>query len=77
MNKESKKHESDIAYFLVFCIEQYAHRHCIPGEDAAEMIFRSGTSEYLTDNYDVLHTQSCQWLMEDVDERVSKSDNKV
>ena len=73
MNKQIEKYEADKAYFLTFCIEQYAHRHELTGKDAAEEIFKSGTAEYLNDNFEVLHTQSSQWLMEEVDERVKQS----
>ena len=73
MNKELKSLEDDKAYFLAFCIEQYAHSHDLTGEVAAERIFKSGTAEYLADNFEVLHTQSKQWLMEEVDERIKQS----
>ena len=27
-----------------------------------------GVLDYLSENFDVLHTQSCQWLIEDIEE---------
>lgn len=63
------KQEFDKAYFVSFCIEQYKHHTGISGEEAAERLFRAGIAEYLNDNFEVLHTQSVQWLMEEIDER--------
>ncbi|GEM_PF-4842878 len=36
----------------------------------AENALVAGVSEYLNDNNEVLHTQSCQWLMDEIDERL-------
>ena len=72
MNQQSNKKETDRAYFLAFCIEQYAHCHLLSGEEAADKIFKSGTAQYLTDNFEVLHTQSSQWLVEEINERVKQ-----
>ena len=64
------KQEIDKSYFLSFCIEQYKQNKGISGQEAAEIIFGSGLAAYLTDNFEVLHTQSRQWLMEEIDERL-------
>lgn len=67
------KQEIDKSYFLAFCIEQYKQWRGISGSEAAEIIFLSGVAEYLTDNFEVLHTQSRQWLMEEIDERLKQN----
>ncbi|MCQ2209554.1 MAG: DUF3791 domain-containing protein [Paludibacteraceae bacterium] len=64
--------EEDKAYFLTFCIEQFKNVRGISGREAAEIIFSSGVAEYLVENFEVLHTQSCQWLMEEIEERLKK-----
>lgn len=69
---ELKKSDIDKSYFLTFCIEQYKKSRGISGSEAAEIFFSSGVAEYLVDNYDVLHTQSCQWLIEEIDERLKR-----
>lgn len=74
LRKMSKK-EIDKSYFVSFCIEQYKKHAGITGEQAAALIFRSGIAEYLNDNYEVLHTQSRQWLLEEMDERLKTSEN--
>lgn len=64
MNKKNL----DIAYFLSFCIEQYKKEKGISGADAARLLNRYGVLEYLKEHFDVLHTQSKQWLLADIDD---------
>lgn len=60
------KKELDIAYFVSFCIEQYKVYAGKDGATIAEDFFSNGVSDYLADNYEILHTQSRQWLMEEI-----------
>ncbi|MBR1557642.1 MAG: DUF3791 domain-containing protein [Prevotella sp.] len=62
------KHDQDIAHFLSFCIEQYKTDKGISGSESAEILARYGVLDYLADHYEVLHTQSRQWLLEDIDD---------
>ena len=68
------KQEMDKSYLLTFCIEQFKQSRGITGAEASEIIFSSGIAEYLTDNFGVLHTQSRQWLMEEIEERLKKQE---
>lgn len=60
-----------MAYFLSFCIEQYKNKKYLSGTDAIAVLGKYGVLEYLADHYEMLHTQSRQWLMEDIDEYIS------
>ncbi len=62
-----RKHQ-DIAYFISFCIEQYKNAKGLTGEQAMRTLDEYGVLEYLEEHFDVLHTQSHQWIMEDIDE---------
>lgn len=62
------KHDQDIAYFLSFCIEQYKADKGISGSESAKILACYGVLDYLADHYEVLHTQSRQWLLEDIDD---------
>ncbi len=64
--------EDSIPLFLSFCIEQYKKSKGIPGEDAMEILMRTGTLNYLEENYEVIHTQSPQWILEEINEYVSQ-----
>ena len=61
-----------IPLFLSFCIEQYKNAHNISGAQAMQTLTSSGTIDYLEKNYEVLHTQSPQWILEEMDEYVIK-----
>ena len=62
--------EDTIPLFLSFCIEQYKVHKSISGKQAMELLSATGTIDYLERNYDVLHTQSPQWLIEEIDEYI-------
>ena len=61
-----------IPLFLSFCIEQYKNAHHISGAQAMQTLTSSGTIDYLEKNYEVIHTQSPQWILEEMDEYVIK-----
>lgn len=71
------KKKQDIAYFLSFCIEQYKNAHGMSGSEAMERLNQHRVLEYLVDHYEILHTQSRQWIMEDIDEFISLHKNKT
>lgn len=61
------KEEIDKSFFWAFCIEQYKTQKGIDGAKVATLFFDKGVAEYLMDNFEVLHTQSRQWLIEEID----------
>lgn len=70
------KQEQDKSYFVAFCIEQYKAAKGMDGADVAQLFFQNGVASYLADNFDVLHTQSRQWLMEEIDEYLKQNEGK-
>ena len=68
MSKETK----DKSFFLAFCIEQYKQAKGMSGTEVAEMFFATGLATYLTDNFEVLHTQSHHWIIEEIDEYLER-----
>lgn len=70
------KRDNDISYFVAFCIEQYKNAKGIDGAEAASLFFSTGVSDYLAENFEVLHTQSRQWLMEDIDALIERRKSK-
>lgn len=61
------KKELDISYFISFCIEQYKMRYHLSGTKTINLFDRYNVLSYLSDNFEVLHTQSHQWLIEEID----------
>ena len=44
------------------------------GANVAQLFFAKGVASYLADNFEVLHTQSRQWLIEEIDEYLSQKE---
>lgn len=68
MNKEITKKELDIVYFISFCIEQYKVHISASGAEVMDLFDKYGVTEYLFENFEVPHTESHQWLIEEIDE---------
>jgi hypothetical protein len=60
------KKEQDILYFISFCIEQYKHEMGMSGSEVMDLFDRNGLLDYLSENYEVLHTQGHRWLIEEM-----------
>jgi len=65
------KKESDILYFVSFCIEQYKMYKGLSGSETMKLFDEYGITDYLAQNYDVLHTQGVQWLIQDIEELIN------
>ena len=70
------KSKQDIAYFLAFCMEQYKQAKGLSGQEVLNVFDRYGILEYLSEYYDVLHSQSRQWIIEDIEEFISIRNTK-
>ena len=64
------KKEKDIALFVAFCIEEYGAAKGMSGEQVLDLFSKYGLVDYLSEFYDVLHTQGRQWLIEEIDEYI-------
>lgn len=69
MNKNLR----DIAYFISFCIEQYKNEKNINEDEVISIFSENNILDYLNEHYEVLHTQSRQWLIAEIDEIINKS----
>lgn len=70
------KFEKDIALFVAFCIEEYRAAKGMSGEQVLDLFSKYGLVDYLSEFYDVLHTQGRQWLIEEIDEYIEIRRNK-
>ncbi len=70
------KFEKDIALFVAFCIEEYGAAKGMSGEQVLDLFSKYGLVDYLSESYNVLHTQGCQWLIEEIDEYIEIRRNK-
>lgn len=60
--------QTNISYFVSFCVEQYKNAKQLTGKEAMEQLDKYGVLEYLAENYEILHTQNHHWILEDIDE---------
>lgn len=70
------KEEKDIALFVAFCIEEYGAAKGMSGEQVLDLFSKYGLVDYLSEFYDVLHTQGRQWLIEEIDEYIENRKEK-
>ena len=68
MEKESSK---SICYFVTFCIEQYKRSKGMSGSDVVTFFDQYGVLEYLSNNYETLHTQDYRWVLDDIDQYIA------
>ena len=68
---DMSKRDADILFFVAFCLESYKNKHGMTGEDVSALFDRNDIKKYLSDNYDILHTQSMPWILEEIEEKLS------
>ena len=66
--------KQDIAYFLSFCIEQYKVAKSLTGNEAMTLLSGYSVLACLEEHYEALHTQSRQWLVEEIDDFIRERD---
>lgn len=72
MNKKDK----DIALFVSFCIEEYGVAKGMTGEQVLDLFSQYGVTDYLCKCFEPLHTQSRQWLIEEIDDFIGIRKNQ-
>ena len=65
------KKKQDIGYFLSFCIEQYKHAKGMDGAEVIDTFAKYDVFDYLNTHFEILHTQSRQWILGDIDEYIN------
>ena len=65
--------EKKINDFIIFCMEIYKSKKKITGKESFDLFEKYGLFEYLTDGYDMLHTQGSEWLINDIDEYLKRA----
>lgn len=68
--------DESIPMFITFVIEQFKNAKGISGAEAAQILAQAGVLAHLEEYYDVLHTQSAQWLIAEVSEMVDNFNSK-
>ena len=61
-------YQDTITFFISFCVEIYKNARGCSGAEAYATLSSAGVLDYLEKNYEVLHTQSHQWILEEIHE---------
>jgi hypothetical protein len=62
VNKEEKLIE-----YVSFCIENFKITHGMKGKDVANLFSEYKVIDFLTEGYDVMHTQGKEYLIEEIE----------
>ena len=62
----------EVFEFYTFCLENYAVRKGISGMRAWLLFKEMGADEYITSNYDLLHTQGLEYILDDIQRYINR-----
>ena len=60
--------DEKIMKFQVFCIEIFKCHHSLSGQTVVKLFEKYGVLDYLSENFDVLHTVGENYIVNDIDE---------
>ena len=63
--KKARFYKSELQ-FLIFCIEQYRLYYNLTSAAVLSMFIRYGVDKFLRDNFEVLHSQSEEYILEEI-----------
>ena len=58
--------------FYAYCLENYAISKRISGMRAWVLFKETGADEYIIDNYDLLHTQGMEYVLDDIQRYINR-----
>ena len=58
--------------FYTYCLENFAATKHLSGISAWVLFKESGADEYITDNYDLLHTQGLEYVLDDIQRFINR-----
>ena len=70
------ENDSKIYKFIIFCLEHYRHFRNVTAMEALSSFRKTGVFQYLADGYEVLHTQSRDYLVRDIDDFILNHSSK-
>ena len=71
-NRQRRNVPDAVFEFYTYCLENYAIRNQISGLRAWVAFKESGADDYVIDNYDLLHTQGLEYVLDDIRRFIDK-----
>jgi len=71
-NRQNREVPKEVFEFYTYCLENYAIRKQMSGMRAWVLFKESGVDEYVIDNYDLLHTQGLEYVLDDIQRFINR-----
>lgn len=71
-NRQRRNVPDAVFEFYTYCLENYAIHNQISGMRAWVAFKESGADDYVIDNYDLLHTQGLEYVLDDIQRFIDK-----
>lgn len=71
-NRQNREVPKEVFEFYTYCLENYAIRKQISGIRAWVIFRESGADKYVIDNYDLLHTQGLDYVLDDIQRFINR-----
>lgn len=67
----------NVIEFISFCIENFKYEHKMKGKEVANIFNESGVIDFLTEGYDLLHTQGKSYILDEINIFLQKRGYKI
>ena len=71
-NRQRRDVAKEVFEFYAYCLENYATRKGISGMRAWLLFKESGADGYVIDNFDLLHTQGMEYVLDDIQRFINR-----
>lgn len=65
-NRQYRNISKEVFEFYTYCLENYAIRERLTGIRTWVLFKESGVDEFIINNYDLLHTQGMEYILDDI-----------
>jgi hypothetical protein len=66
-----------IQEFILFCLETYKTRYKLQGNEVFNLFCKYNVFNFLEDGYEVLHTQSLDYVVSEIYELIENKDETI
>lgn len=71
-NRQNREISKEKFEFYTYCLENYAIRNQMSGMRAWVIFKESSADEYVIDNFDLLHTQGLEYVLDDIQRFINR-----
>ena len=71
-SRQKRVVSNEVFEFYTYCIENFALQKGISGMRAWVIFKESGADDYVLDNYDLLHTQGMEYVLDDIQRFINR-----